>query len=383
MDTGIFNEADIRKKLKVKGTAEINKLKVNELQTSAMNITSNKEIIFDAETILNFRFSKHNKIDFQVKDLFEVIIFLKFVKKTCGEKLEKCDLRNLLISNRNKFSKIFKKFENKINKIDASINKNVTNEIHKIFEDDRKKNMELISLKEAEFKAKLEKEEKILKEKLKEIEKQKKVLKEKNEKENKIKSQKNKNKNNNNNNPNYNKNKNNKLNKNNYRNFRGNFIGDYNNLNNNIDNQDYNENFDNVDYNQIDNLSIEKDILNSGMNINANFNGFNNKINDNIYGNNEDNEDNEDHLGFLHKKENLNFNKTYIKNIRNIKDIKNINDINNNNTRVDYNLNKFDIDDNNIFNEKLLLSEYDENYQNFLNDPLLSEAISNYYFSMK
>lgn len=192
MDMAIFKQADIRNNLNVKGYTNLNKIKANEIETSAFNITENKEIIFDPDAIL--KFSTNSKINFQVKDLFEVIIFLKFLKRTCGNKLEKCDLGNLLKTNKNKFSKIFKKFEKKLENFDAKIKENITNVVHNVFEKERNNTMEIISkkekeneLKEKKIRAKLEKEEKKLKEKLKEIEKEKKELELKEEKIKKMK----------------------------------------------------------------------------------------------------------------------------------------------------------------------------------------------------
>ena len=43
MDLGIFKQIDIRNKLNVKGLANLNKIKANTVETSAFNITENKE----------------------------------------------------------------------------------------------------------------------------------------------------------------------------------------------------------------------------------------------------------------------------------------------------------------------------------------------------
>ena len=183
MDLAILKQVDIRNKLNVKGIGKFNIIKTNEIQTKVMNITDN-EIIFDPDAIL--KLSSHSKLNFQVKDMFEVICFLKFLKKTCGNKLQKCDMKNLLKNKKDKFGEMLNHFENKLESVDTKINKNITNEIHNLFEGERNKTLEFLKKKEEE---KIEKE-KIQKEKIQKEKLEKEKIKKENEnkiKKNKIK----------------------------------------------------------------------------------------------------------------------------------------------------------------------------------------------------
>jgi len=105
-----LNKLEVKESLKVKAEAQVENLNVNKLKTRAFTVDDN-EITFDPEAILKLRTSK---IAFKVKDIFEVITFMKYIVKICGSKLEKCDFNTLLKNqNANQLMQLFAAFEKK------------------------------------------------------------------------------------------------------------------------------------------------------------------------------------------------------------------------------------------------------------------------------
>jgi DNA polymerase III alpha subunit (gram-positive type) len=105
-----FNKVEVRENFKSKGEAHMESLNTNKLTTKAMMITDN-EIIFDPEASLKMR---ESNIEFKVKDIFEVITFMKFIVNICGSKLEKCDFDTLLKNhNANQLMQILNKLNKK------------------------------------------------------------------------------------------------------------------------------------------------------------------------------------------------------------------------------------------------------------------------------
>ncbi len=147
-DIAEFNKAEIKDDLKVKGEASFEKITFNKIKNKAMTISDN-EIIFDPEATIKLR---NNKIAFKVKDIFEVITFMKYIVKICGSKLEKCDFNNLLKNHSaNQIMQIVRTFQQKIDDTQK-----------KAIEVEEKKIMEAKKLKETEEKDKkdnLKKEE--------------------------------------------------------------------------------------------------------------------------------------------------------------------------------------------------------------------------------
>ena len=78
-------------------------LEFKNLQSEVLNITQN-EITFDPEMRLRMKNSKivifPLKKAFKIKDIFEVIAFMKYILKICGTRLERCDFKNLLNVNK-------------------------------------------------------------------------------------------------------------------------------------------------------------------------------------------------------------------------------------------------------------------------------------------
>jgi hypothetical protein len=342
MDLSIFKEAEIRNKMTVKGISKMNKIKANKIETNVMNITDN-EIIFNPNAILKFS-TKAKNINFKVRDIFEVIIFLKFIKAKCGKKLEKCDMRNLLKNrnqlNKNNYNNILKHFENKLEKVNATITSNITREIHGIFE---KKKLEDVLIME-----KLNKEKEKLYKKIKEneIEKENKILRKKflldKEKKEKQKEKEIKEK--------LIKEKLNKLRIN-----KKDLINNKNNRKNNNINKNTNNKHKIKAKKEI---KIKKEIIK----------GNNSNISNNININNDNDND-------------------YSKNKLFNNDIFNDDKDNNNyniNNDIDF-LSKFEKIENkgNDFEyQSMLNDEVDDDYDKFLKDPMLSDAISNYYYDI-
>lgn len=113
-DMAEMNKLEIKEMLKVKNEAQVENLSFNKLKSRAMSIDDN-EITFDPEAVLKLR---NSKIAFKVKDVFEVITFMKYIVKICGSKLERCDF-NTLIKNRsaNQLLQLISAFEKKQNKL--------------------------------------------------------------------------------------------------------------------------------------------------------------------------------------------------------------------------------------------------------------------------
>jgi len=122
-DTAFLNKGIIKKNLKIKNQADIETVKSNNIRTKVLNITEN-EIILEPEAKLKLKSFPH--LNFQLKDIFEVLYFLNYIKKICGNKIEKCNLKFLLKNNsRYDVDKIYNEIEGKFN-INNKIFKNNT-----------------------------------------------------------------------------------------------------------------------------------------------------------------------------------------------------------------------------------------------------------------
>lgn len=105
-----LNKVEVKDSLKVKNEAQVENLSFNSLKSRALSIDDN-EITFDPEAILKL---KNSKINFKVKDVFEVITFMKYIVKICGSKLERCDFNSLLKNhNANQLMQLISAFEKK------------------------------------------------------------------------------------------------------------------------------------------------------------------------------------------------------------------------------------------------------------------------------
>jgi hypothetical protein len=91
-----MHKVEVKDLLKVKGDAQIENLSVNKLNTHVLSIDGD-EIMFNPDAIMKM---KNSKVSFKIKDIFEVITFMKYIVKICGSKLESCDF-NTLIKNHN------------------------------------------------------------------------------------------------------------------------------------------------------------------------------------------------------------------------------------------------------------------------------------------
>jgi hypothetical protein len=127
-DLAEMNKLEIKEMLKVKNEAQVENLSFNKLKSRAMSIDDN-EITFDPEAVLKLR---NSKIAFKVKDVFEVITFMKYIVKICGSKLERCDF-NTLIKKRsaNQLLQLISAFEKKQNKLLKSETEKIKTEIDK------------------------------------------------------------------------------------------------------------------------------------------------------------------------------------------------------------------------------------------------------------
>lgn len=98
-----INKLEIPDKLKVEGHTEIHDLEVKENFKSKVFSISNDRITFNPEATIKM---SDSRLVFKVKDIFEVITFMKYIVNICGSKLEKCNFGNLLKENNELQSKI-------------------------------------------------------------------------------------------------------------------------------------------------------------------------------------------------------------------------------------------------------------------------------------
>jgi hypothetical protein len=106
-----LNKVNIKESLKVKETAKIENLSFHTMENKVLTIKDN-EIIFDPEAVIRM---KSSKLAFKVKDIFEVITFMKYVVKICGSKLERCNFNTLLKNyNTEQTMKMINAFEKKL-----------------------------------------------------------------------------------------------------------------------------------------------------------------------------------------------------------------------------------------------------------------------------
>lgn len=84
-----FDKAEVHSQLKVKDNFQTDLINIQKnLSSKIISLTDNNEIIFDDEAYIKL---KDSPIKFKSKDIFEVIAFLKFIIKKCGQKMEKCE----------------------------------------------------------------------------------------------------------------------------------------------------------------------------------------------------------------------------------------------------------------------------------------------------
>lgn len=147
-DIAEFNKVEVKDEIKVKGEASFEKISFNKIKNRALTITDN-EIIFDPEATIKLR---NNKIAFKIKDIFEVITFMKYIVKICGSKLEKCDFNNLLKNhNANQIMQIVRTFQKKIDEVQK---KSLEFQEMKLNQEKLKKELEEKEKKEKEQKEK-------------------------------------------------------------------------------------------------------------------------------------------------------------------------------------------------------------------------------------
>lgn len=109
-----MHKVDVKEMLKVKGEAQVENLNVNKLNTHVLSIDGD-EISFNPDAIMKL---KNSKVSFKLKDIFEVITFMKYIVKICGSKLERCDF-NTLVKNysANQIMQIISAFQKKEDQI--------------------------------------------------------------------------------------------------------------------------------------------------------------------------------------------------------------------------------------------------------------------------
>ena len=113
-----LNKLEVGEKLKVEGESELSNVKVKEnFYSKVFNITDDR-ITFNPEATIKM---SNSKLVFRIKDIFEVITFMKYIVKICGNKLEKCNFGNLLKNNHEQIKQVMKLFEEKQNDLNKLI----------------------------------------------------------------------------------------------------------------------------------------------------------------------------------------------------------------------------------------------------------------------
>jgi len=122
----VMHKAEVKDLLKVKGEAQIENLTVNKLNTRVLSIDGD-EISFNPEAVMKM---KNSKVNFKIKDIFEVITFMKYIVKICGSKLENCDFNTLIKNyNANQIMQIISAFQKKQDQM-LDVEKKKLTEIH-------------------------------------------------------------------------------------------------------------------------------------------------------------------------------------------------------------------------------------------------------------
>lgn len=148
-----MHKVEVKDLLKVKGEAQIENLTVNKLNTNVLSIDGD-EIVFNPEAAMKL---KNSKVSFRIKDIFEVITFMKYIVKICGSKLENCDF-NTLIKNHNasQIMQIISAFQKKEDQMLEGERKKLKDLEEKEKEKEKIREMELKAKEKTEIK-KLEK----------------------------------------------------------------------------------------------------------------------------------------------------------------------------------------------------------------------------------
>lgn len=98
-----INKLEIPDRLKVEGHTEIHDLEVKENFKSKVFSITNDRITFNPDATIKM---SDSRLVFKVKDIFEVITFMKYIVNICGSKLEKCNFGNLLKENKDLHTKV-------------------------------------------------------------------------------------------------------------------------------------------------------------------------------------------------------------------------------------------------------------------------------------
>lgn len=110
-----LNKLEVGEKMRVEGDSEFSNVILKERFISKVfNITDDR-ITFNPEATIKM---SNSKLVFRIKDIFEVITFMKYVVKICGSRLEKCDFGNLLSnSQQEQMKKVMKLLEERQSEI--------------------------------------------------------------------------------------------------------------------------------------------------------------------------------------------------------------------------------------------------------------------------
>lgn len=140
---GHLNKLEVGEKLKAEGDSEFENLAVKDKFVSRVfNITDDK-ITFNPEAKIKM---SNSKLIFRVKDIFEVITFMKYIVKICGSRLERCNFSSLLNSSQQEqMKKIMKLLEEKKDELDK-LESNFNNQ-SKVKEDIKDKKHKTINLR--------------------------------------------------------------------------------------------------------------------------------------------------------------------------------------------------------------------------------------------
>jgi hypothetical protein len=93
-DFAAIPRVNVGENIKVKGEADVEDMSFHNLNTPVLNVTDS-ELLFEPDSVIKL---KDSPIAFKVRDIFEVLSFMKFMSKVCGNQMENCDLENLLIA---------------------------------------------------------------------------------------------------------------------------------------------------------------------------------------------------------------------------------------------------------------------------------------------
>ena len=95
-----LNNVEVKENLTVHGDSFFDSITTNKFISNPIIIDEN-DIIINKDTSIKIGNNSNNNFTYTIKDIFEAITFVKYIVTICGEKLNKCDFKKLMIDRGN------------------------------------------------------------------------------------------------------------------------------------------------------------------------------------------------------------------------------------------------------------------------------------------